>query len=429
MIQSKWTPRARWAFTTIFLLGVLVRLPWLPVDWRVTVDLSLERQWVRHIETDGLVALYDGRAQLYPPLSGILFDAIGRIEKNLPGSWRENDQALNILLKVPPLLADVLTAWVLASTVWAYPRFAAAVAALYLFHPAVFYISVFWGQMDSVYTALMVVGLVLLEKNKLRSSWIAAAAAIGVKLQALAFVPVLLPATLARGGGRGLVQGVLLFAGFLVVLSAPWWLTGHLDSQFLNSILLESRTPRVVVSGYNLWYLALGEHAHTAGSLFRLPLLGISVRQFAFSLYGVYAGFIALCVWQRLWAELTFAAALTSFGFFMLPTEVHERFLFPVIALLLMAVAQNAIRETNYRRTRILVYAFLLISLTFSFNLITIAQPSFIAFFNLVAQPIDSVPVLVLKALALAAAALNLILFVGLTVLFWRGSMTGNARL
>jgi dolichyl-phosphate-mannose-protein mannosyltransferase len=383
---------------------------------------------VRTLQTVGIVALYDGSAQLYPPLSSFIFDVASRIEMNLPRSVRANDQALNVLLKLPPLVADLLTAWMLAGAVGVQPRLAVLVAAVYLFHPAVLYVSVFWGQMDSVYTALMVIGLVALEKNKLHSAWVSAAAAVGVKIQALAFLPVLLPATLTRGGKSALLQGVFLFVGVLLSLAAPWWLTGHFDSQFWNSIFLESRTPRAVVSGYNLWYLVLGDRAHTASSLFRLPLLGLSVRQFAYWLYGAYASFIALSVWQKRDRDLTLAAALTSFGLFMLPTEVHERFLFPVIALLLMAVTQDATRESNFRQTRFLVYAFLLVSLTFSFNLITIAQPSFIALFNLVAQPTDSVFIYVLKELALGVAALNLIVFGGLTVLFWKGSTATDAR-
>lgn len=332
--HTVWTRRARWTLGIVLLLGVLVRLPWLATDWRVTVDLSLEREWVRTLQTTGLVALYDGRAQLYPPLSGFIFDLVGRIEINLPGALRANDQALNVLLKLPPLFADVLTAWLLAGSAWVQPRLALAVAAVYLFHPAVFYVSVFWGQMDSVYTAFMVVGVVALQKNHFRRAWLAAGAAIGIKLQALA----------------------LLF-------------------------------------------------------------------------YAAYASFIAWCVWCKRACELPLAAALTSFGFFMLPTKVHERFLFPVIAFLLLALAQNAQEKANSKQARLLAYAFVLVSLTFSFNLVTIAQPSFMPLFNLVAQPRDSVLVNVLKDAALAAAALNLIVFGGLTVLFWKWSRTSDAHL
>lgn len=427
--HTVWTRRARWTLGIVFLLGVLVRLPWLATDWRVTVDLSLEREWVRTVQTTGLVALYDGRAQLYPPLSGFIFDLVARIEINLPGALRANDQALNVLLKLPPLFADVLTAWLLPGSAWVQPRLALTVAAVYLFHPAVFYVSVFWGQMDSVYTAFMVVGVVALQKNHFRRAWLAAGVAIGIKLQALALLPVLLPATLTRGGKSALLRGALVLLAVIVLLASPWWLTGHFDSRFLNSIFLESRTPRIVVSGYNLWYLVLGDRAHTAGSLFRLPLLGINVRMIAFMLYGAYASFIAWCIWRNRTRDLTLATALTSFGFFMLPTEVHERFLLPVIALLLLALAQSVLQEASSPRTRLLASAFVLVSLTFSFNLVTIAQPSFMPLFNLVAQPRDSVLVNVLKDAALAAAALNLIIFGGLTVLFWKWSRTSDAHL
>ncbi len=429
MSQSKPTRRAQWALATVILLGVLIRVPWLATDWRVTQDLALQRSWARASQNVGIVALYDGRAQLYPPLTIFIFHLAARMEMILPAAWRADERALNVLLKLPALLADVLTAFLLAMTVWTQPRLAVLVAAVYLFHPGVFYVSVFWGQVDSVYTALMIVGLVALEKNKLRAAWLAGATALGIKLQALAFLPVLLPATLTRGNRRAVFQAVFLFVGVLLLLVAPWWLTGQFGTPLFNSIFLESRTPRVVVSGYNLWYLILQDQAHTTSSLLESPLLGLNLRGFGFLEYGAYASFIALCVWRKRASDLTLAAALTSFGLFLLPTQVHERFLLPVIALLLLAAAQSAIKATNITRTRMLVGAFLLVSLTFCFNLITIAQPNFVAPFNLIAQPTDSSWIFVLKKLALSAAALNLIVFGGLTFLFWKGDVATDARI
>lgn len=375
-----------------------------------------------------MVDFYDGRAQLYPPLTTFMLKAMAQVELTLPLAWRENSRALNGLLKFPATVADTLTAFALAMAVWARPRVAVLCAALYIFHPAIFYVCVFWGQLDSVYTALLVCGLVALQKKKWVGAWLAAAAALGSKVQAVACLPVLMADTLRRGGIRAAVGGVIVFVGVLILLTVPWWWTGRLDSQFFDSVFLSSRTPRAVVSGYNLWYLILDERAHTTSSLAQIPLLGLSVRTLGMLGYGAYTSFIAFGLWQNRARDSVLGAALTSFGLFMLPTEVHERFLFPVIALLMLAWASSVV-QSDRARTRVYAIVLGVLSLTFSFNLLTIAQPYFIASLNLVAQPIDSVWVWILKFLAQSAALVNLLPFGGLTVLFWKGTNRHDARI
>src|SRR5712691_8853994 len=67
------------------------------------------------------------------------------------------DGALTGLIKLSSILADVLTAWLIA---WALRRQGSVrhilACGLYAFNPAVWYVSTHWGQTESVYTLFLV---------------------------------------------------------------------------------------------------------------------------------------------------------------------------------------------------------------------------------------------------------------------------------
>lgn len=418
-----WQNRSRNSWLLVLLLGagLLVRAPFLATDWRVTGDLVLLRGWVKEIQKGRLLELYDGHEDLYPPLMLYLFKISGWVEDALPASLRANGGALNFLVKLPAALADVGTAALLALALWKRQRLALTTAALYLFNPAILYISAFWAQVDSVYTFFLVASVIALEQRRFKSAWLAWTLGLMSKLQAIVLAPILAPITWRRGGWRACLLGVIVFGTAIVLVTLPWLLSGRLDARFFDSIALGSRAARVDVSAYNVWYLFLGGQVHNVSSLQHPFDFFLNVRQLGFLLYGTYATFLAWRLWQKPTQAVALAAALSSLMLYLVSTQVHERFLFPVLALLLLTAAQ-ATPCSSCASTRVLVYwfAYALLSVTFCFNLITIAQPYFVLQFNLIAQPIDSIPILVLKTLALLVALIHFNIAATLTFLFWQ---------
>ena len=73
------------------------------------------RGWARVIATDGLVAVSSAsEVTHHQPLVMYLVGLAGWIETHLPDALRHGDAALNALIKLPSMLADVATAGVLA---------------------------------------------------------------------------------------------------------------------------------------------------------------------------------------------------------------------------------------------------------------------------------------------------------------------------
>ena len=100
--------------------------------------------------------------------------------------------------------------------------------ALYLFNPAVWYVSALWGQTDAVYTLPLVASVIALQRERLVSAWVAYALALATKPQSLALAPVLAGASLARQGLRGLATGAGAALLAILALALPWLAAGNL---------------------------------------------------------------------------------------------------------------------------------------------------------------------------------------------------------
>ncbi len=147
------------------------------------------------------------------------------------------DGALTGLIKLSSILADVLTAWLIA---WALRRQGSVrhilACGLYAFNPAVWYVSTHWGQTDSVYTLFLVASVVALAQSAIPFAWLVYTLALGTKIQSIALAPLLVVVTLVRYGVRGLAGGLIVSTVTGTLLAAPWLITGHLSDALRASI-------------------------------------------------------------------------------------------------------------------------------------------------------------------------------------------------
>jgi hypothetical protein len=134
---------------------------------------------------------------------------------------------------------------------------------------------------------------------------------------------------------RGLLAGCGIAGAVVMLACAPLFVAGQgfgLFQAYLGSV---GRFPRVQYGAYNVWFLALsGVPAEDQARLLGL----ISYRVLGFGLLGGVTIIACAAIWQRpeLCGRLR-AAALLALAFFVLPTQIHERYLF--IALPFLALA------------------------------------------------------------------------------------------
>jgi dolichyl-phosphate-mannose--protein O-mannosyl transferase/Gpi18-like mannosyltransferase len=366
----------------LLLIGLLIRLTIayiiLPGSGFET-DIATYSSWAQTLYENGPGTFYAvaGFAD-YPPGYLYLIWLGTHVVSFLRGDTIEGTADL---LKLGPILFDVLIAWVLYVLVrrWSATRkdslrLGLVAAGLYLFNPVTIYDSAIWGQTDSVGTLLVLLGVAALVRGNSEGATVLAVLAALVKPQfGIVLAPlvgvVLLRRHLLRAGSsprhRPLVpeamrswfereQGVVrLFtsavAGLvvLVVLLAPFRLNP------ISFIELLVRTaggyPYLSVNAYNPWALvgsggtpplALGGwwSPDTIPLLGPLPAVVIGTALLA-------AGFlvgIARAGWREDRRSIIIVAIFLALAFFILPTRVHERYMFPIFGLIpLLAVVDR----------------------------------------------------------------------------------------
>ncbi|MFZ0546300.1 MAG: hypothetical protein WAM60_12725 [Candidatus Promineifilaceae bacterium] len=390
----------------IFTLGLLIRLPWLGSDFTVTADLPILREWSASLQQEGLVAFYGKTGvRAYPPVSTYLFAGAGWLSAKLSNSAVPNESLLNALIKLPAILADLATAALLVrqaakqTAVW---RILAA--TLYLFNPAVWYVSVYWGQTDAIYVFSLIAALMLLAHGVVMPAWVYYCLSLGVKLQGLPLLFLFFVWTVVYNGRRALVKGLAAAGVTALVLISPWLLNGRLIELARATI---SRSSRVVQSAYNGWYFILGERAGMAGASQAPGFPPISYQIISLFLFLMVVLFVTiLTIRRREQLSLPVTAVVLTLAAFLFLTDIHERYLFPVLPLLLWAASQR----------RRLLWLYLILTVTWFFNLVTIASFAPDLWTNLVAwkRPYP-LHIELLKDAAWVVSAVHLTIFIWLS--------------
>ncbi|MCL6459126.1 MAG: hypothetical protein K6T85_14055, partial [Gorillibacterium sp.] len=153
---------------TLLGVGFFLRIAISPWVGGHPYDTGLFKSWATSAAAN-LSTFYLNGSSDYPPFYIYVLYIVGKAV-----SVSTFSPYFTLLIKLPSLLADVLTAFLiyrLASK--RLPLFISVMlTAFYLFNPAVFINSTFWGQVDSFFTLLLVCALIAVSKDRV---WLAAA--------------------------------------------------------------------------------------------------------------------------------------------------------------------------------------------------------------------------------------------------------------
>lgn len=328
--EGKWVNFAAKREITIvtFVLAVsfVVRLLLFPLKG-YPIDINDFLSWFNTAATHGIRPFYSETGWTdYPPLNVYIFWFFGSIAN---AASKAGVSPVNIV-KLAPNLFDLGTAALIYVFVRKQSSFKLAIAAtaLYAFNPAVIFDAAVWGQYDAVYTFFLVLSLMLALRSKPKLSAAAFALGILTKPQGIALAPLVAFLIYKKNGLKELLFSVLAFAVtvFVVILPFNW---GGSPVSFLTNIYIVAYKGYAYTSinAFNLWGLISGMWVPD-GSLY---ILG-------WALFGAFAAFTLYVLNRRFKTSSEFlavyAAFMLLFAFFMLPTRIHERYLFPAISVL-----------------------------------------------------------------------------------------------
>jgi dolichyl-phosphate-mannose-protein mannosyltransferase len=383
------TKRKPIILAVVLLISFIVRILLFPLQG-YPIDTNDFIAWFGTAAQHGVRPFYDvaGFAD-YPPFNVYIFWLFGSLANAFSIS-------MATMVKIVPNIFDLGTALLIYLFVRKQTTIKLSIlsVALYAFNPAVIHNTAVWGQFDSVYTFFLILSLILALKSKPLPS--AAVFAIGLltKPQAIALLPLVAFLIYKKNGLKTLLISILVFSAtiFLVILPFQW----------SNPITFLSK----------IYFGAYGGYAYTSINAFNLwALYGLWAPDGNFFilgwiLFGAFAVFVLYFLHKRfeVSGEMIgiFGAFMLFFTFFMLPTRIHERYLFPAMSTL-------ALMFPFFKKTRLL-YAVL--TATFLIN------QAYVLYWLNAYYP-NAGPNLTGDPVVVAVSVINLLMLAYASILMW----------
>lgn len=362
----------------ILLLGLVIRLG-LALEKGYEFDMSSNQAWGRSVVVNGLGTAYEKQVDgymtpNYPPLSLALFGGAAHIYRFLSPDFSRDTALYRILIKLPAILGDLVAAATLFYLLRGLRGTKEGLLAAFLFviHPAVWFDSTVWGQTDILYSLLSFFTVLSLVSGRLWLSGVLATLALMTKTQAIIFFPLffVLAACRPRKLYKPILTGIITIAAVLL----PFALQGQMVKVWHVLVGSVGFYTDLTFNAYNFWWsMFAGSGGHHDTDLFVWPL---TFRLVGFLIVGLL---YAIILWRLVrtllssgrtsWMEPALTGgALCTYAFFLFSTEMHERYLFP---LMLFGMPLALLRRDN-------VALYLFASIAFYFNLSGILPYTFL---------------------------------------------------
>jgi Gpi18-like mannosyltransferase/predicted membrane-bound dolichyl-phosphate-mannose-protein mannosyltransferase len=368
------------------LLRVLIGGVLLPLSG-FRIDVGDFTAWASRLADGGPGAFYDpAYFSDYPPGYLYLLWLLGSIGRALQPLLMGVDITAG-LVKIPGVMADAGVAAMLflysrryldgSFGGWSGERIGLIAATVYLFNPGIIFNSAVWGQVDSVGTLMVLVALYWLARGWTELAALAAVVALLIKFQYAFVIPIVAivgikrhllgrssdPERAGRPDSLRFLTSLAVGLGSLVALIVPFgltlWSPGDPTHGLFDKFVAASNIYKgLTINAMNLWrnaWSGLGDTI-TWGCDVPNPPNCVGADGVAFmvgstavtwQLVGavLFAAVALLAFWQVARRDdgegLLLSALLLAVAFFVLPTRVHERYMFPALALAAPLVLQR----------------------------------------------------------------------------------------
>lgn len=237
-----------------------------------------------------------------------------------------------LAIKIPVIVADMVTGYLIWKVVSkSNVRIANFLFIFYVLSPVAIFDGSIWGQIDGL-LALAMFGssYLLLEKKSPYASWAMAGIALLIKPQAIAILPLLLGLTWVRFGLKTMMKSGLVATLVVVLGFYPFYPDNPLGGMLNLIQKMGVSYPYTSLFAFNMWTFV------GMWKLDNIVWLGLSYFSWGTLMMGIMFAliFIRYRSYFKKDKEAYLMFALSCFIFFLFPTRVHERYLFPMFAYL-----------------------------------------------------------------------------------------------
>ena len=360
-------------YIIIFLLSLLLRAFVFSLGVHFSGDIWIFQDWGFRMVNYGLPDLYHSGIFIdYAPAYMYVLWLVATIGEHM--GWGMLSTELNIITFLPSIISDVVKSLFLygicrsifteegdfGKSFW--------IALAYSFNPAVVINSSAWGQVDAIHTMLLGFALYALYRKQSLPVYLLYGFAVMVKPHSLVVAPIFLYSAFyyfkrhnytPKAALTMVAFGILTFA-FMAAITLPFTQNFDLITWWYNYSQNLGTRPFMSVNAYN-FYAIFGGIWHGINSFSNFVTL-VSVG--GVTLYSLW---ILHQRWDR--ATIFFCAAMLNIITFNFAHQMHERYLYPAIFLLALAVVFNYAQNPKEKRVIILYAGF---TITFFINCLEI---------------------------------------------------------
>jgi len=315
----------------IFFFLFIVLLLMVPLSHHYDLDLFLK--WGLHNYQYGISKIYIDSNTDYMPITHYLLYFFVSIQSDL--------SRLDITL---PLFKLIFTAieFVFALLLLRFLKIKADWIFYFLIivlNPAFFYNSYVWGQVDSLYSFVVIISLYLGYKNKIPAAFGIMAFALLCKFQAIFYIPILGLIALPHFINRP----ITIFWSALSIIVVLFIFTAPLENPFAIIDIMKNsvdRYPFPTVNAFNIWFLFESKPAlMDLGAIKDTdPFLGLNYKIYGYILFFTASFFALLPLLKKTWRNIltknysfsyeliALSGALVALNFFYFLTQMHERY-------------------------------------------------------------------------------------------------------
>ncbi len=294
-------------------------------------DINLFKNWAE-TAANGFSQFYANARQAdYPPVYIYILGCIGKIA---------NIQVFNsyyiLLLKIPSIIADVATAYFIYRIGKRFLNTVTSIflATFYIFNPAIFIDSTFWGQVDSLFTLLIIISIYLLYEKKYVFSSVMFALSVLMKPQGIIFLPVLFFELVRQRKIRNFIYAAVSAVATVIVIIIPFSVNEQSPTWIFNLYLKTiSEYPYASVNAFNFFGLVGANYKNDNTTLFIFNYHTIGIM---FIILTTLIGWI-IYIKGNDRKYISAISLLQIAGVFTFSVGMHERYLFPAVALSILA--------------------------------------------------------------------------------------------
>lgn len=338
------TNKSRFLFIAIllFVISIVLRM-YLVNAAGYASDLNWFRGWSMTMAEKGFSGVYiytqGGVTTDYPPVYLSILGILGQINNNYL-HWDYYGAQFTSLLKFMNACFDIVCGIVIlliCQQLKIRKRSQLAVVAIWLFNPVVLMSSAVWGQMDNILLLFLLLAILMALKKQAFFIGLYLSFAILTKAQAIIFLPIFAVFLWKKYKLTFTLKAILSGVITTFILTIPVIASGRLTQLIEVYTTAAGRYPYLTLNAYNIWWLGADPKNFSAltDSVEILP--GVTAKLLGLVLFGLFYLLTVYFLHRKATVNSFITSlCLVSMMFYLLPTQMHERYMYVFFGLFLL---------------------------------------------------------------------------------------------